>query len=183
MLPALRARLEAEREALRTTALTDSLTGAANRRAFEERLDYEIARHKRQQHQFAVLVLDLDGFKQVNDRFGHPAGDEVLRDVATALRGAMRDQDTVARLGGDEFCLLAPETGEHGGQQLAVRVRRAVEGVTSGLTGLGASVGMALFPRDGETAERLIGSADAAQVEAKRRLYRGDQRPRERRAA
>jgi diguanylate cyclase (GGDEF)-like protein len=140
-----------------------------------------MARHSRQGREFAVLVLDLDGFKGVNDRFGHPAGDELLRDVADALGEVIRDQDTVARLGGDEFCVLAPETGLAGGDQLAYRVERAVVRATSGVSALSASVGVAVFPRDGSEPERLIEAADSAQQEAKRRLYR--ERPRERRAA
>ena len=177
----LSARLERERDALRRSSLTDPLTGIANRRALDERLGYEIARHGRQRHEFAVLMLDLDGFKGVNDRFGHPAGDELLRDVADALADVVRDQDTVARVGGDEFCVLAPETGLAGGDQLAGRVERAVVRASAGISALSASVGVAVFPRDGAAPAELIEAADSAQQEAKRRLYR--ERPRERRAA
>jgi diguanylate cyclase (GGDEF)-like protein len=181
VVDALRARLEGERDALRKSSLTDPLTGIANRRALDERLDYEMARHTRQGREFAVLVLDLDGFKGVNDRFGHPAGDELLRDVADALAEVIRDQDTVARVGGDEFCVLAPETGVAGGDQLAYRIERAVVRATSGLSALSASVGVAVFPRDGGVPAQLIEAADSAQQEAKRRLYR--ERSAERRAA
>jgi diguanylate cyclase (GGDEF)-like protein len=178
---AMRTRLEGERDALRHSSLTDPLTRLANRRALDERLDYEIARHTRQRREFTVLVLDLDGFKGVNDRFGHPAGDELLRDVAEALRDVVRDQDTVARVGGDEFCVLAPETGLAGGDQLAYRIERAVVRATSGVSALSASVGVAVFPRDGGVPAELIQTADSAQQEAKRRLYR--ERSSERRAA
>ena len=112
---AVRRSLESERAAMRRWALTDPLTGVANRRGLGERIEYEVTRHSRLSHRFTVVMIDLDGFKLVNDRFGHPAGDELLRDVAAALREAVRDQDTVARLGGDEFCVLAPETGRDGG--------------------------------------------------------------------
>ncbi len=159
----------AERAALRRSALTDPLTGAANRRALTELVDYEIARHARLRHSFAVVALDLDGFKLVNDRFGHPAGDGLLRDVAEALRQVVRDQDTVARLGGDEFCVLAPETDESGAERLAARVAAAIGRVTAGLDTLSASIGVALYPVDGGDARAVLEAADAAQVDAKRR--------------
>jgi diguanylate cyclase (GGDEF)-like protein len=161
-------RFERERRTLRSTAMKDPLTGAANRRAFAERLRYEVARHARQQHEFAVVALDLDGFKAVNDRFGHQAGDELLRQVAEALGMAVREQDTVARVGGDEFYVLAPETDRVGGERLEARVRSAVAGVTTGLDSLSASVGFAIFPEDGEDAAHLVEVADAAAMHAKR---------------
>jgi diguanylate cyclase (GGDEF)-like protein len=161
-------RFERERRALRSTAMKDPLTGAANRRAFAERLRYEVARHTRQQHEFAVVALDLDGFKSVNDRFGHQAGDELLKQVAEALAMAVREQDTVARVGGDEFYVLAPETDRVGGERLETRVRSAIAGVTTGLDSLSASVGFAIFPEDGEHAAELVECADAAAMHAKR---------------
>jgi len=169
VLLALRARLERERDAMRRFALRDPLTGLANRRALDERLGYEIARHTRHGESFAVLALDLDGFKLVNDRFGHDAGDELLREAAAALVEAVRAQDTVVRLGGDEFCVLAPQTGEAAAEHLAERVRDALRGVTAGLSGLSASIGSAAFPADGTTPEALLGAADLAALEAKRR--------------
>ncbi|MEA2427484.1 MAG: diguanylate cyclase [Thermoleophilaceae bacterium] len=168
VLAAVRARLEGERSAMRRSALTDPLTGAANRRGLGERIEYEVTRHARQKHRFAVVMIDLDGFKLVNDRFGHPSGDELLRDVAASLREAVRDQDTVARLGGDEFCVLAPETDRAGGAQLAERVTVAVRRVTTGLDSLSASVGVAVYPDDGGTAVAVLHAADAAQMAAKR---------------
>jgi diguanylate cyclase (GGDEF)-like protein len=168
VLAAVRARLESERSAMRRWALTDPLTGAANRRGLGERIEYEVARHARQKHRFAVVMIDLDGFKFVNDRYGHPAGDELLRDVAASLREAVRDQDTVARLGGDEFCVLAPETDAAGGAHLADRVRAAVRRVTTGLDALSASVGVAVYPDDGTTPTAVLGAADVAQIAAKR---------------
>jgi diguanylate cyclase (GGDEF)-like protein len=168
VLVAVRARLAAEREAMRRWALTDPLTGAANRRGFGERIEYEVARHARQHRRFAVVMIDLDGFKLVNDRFGHHAGDELLRDVAASLREAVRDQDTVARLGGDEFCVLAPETDRAGGAQLSDRITAAIRRVTTGLDTLSASVGVAVYPDDGRTPPAVLEAADAAQVAAKR---------------
>ncbi|HSD78813.1 MAG TPA: GGDEF domain-containing protein, partial [Solirubrobacteraceae bacterium] len=111
---ALRARAERRGAALRRASLLDPLTGLANRRLLHERLEAELARHRRHGGPVAVLALDLDGFKGVNDRFGHPVGDEVLRDVAHALRRALRAEDVAARAGGDEFWVLAPETGADG---------------------------------------------------------------------
>ena len=169
VLGATRVRLEGEREAMRRSALTDALTGAANRRGLGERLEYEVARHARQSRKFAIVMIDLDGFKLVNDRFGHPAGDELLRDVAAALRDAVRDQDTVARLGGDEFCVLAPETDRAGGVHLADRVDQAIKRVTTGLDNLSASVGVGVYPDDGTAPLQVLEAADIAQVAAKRR--------------
>ena len=168
VLHRVRIRLEAERETLRASASSDPLTGALNRRGLAERLGYEIARHARQSREFAVVALDLDGFKLVNDRFGHHAGDEILRDVTAAIRAVVRDQDSVARLGGDEFCVLAPETGRAGGEQLAARVSQAIARATRGIDALGASLGVAVYPRDGRGAAAVLRAADAAQVSAKR---------------
>jgi diguanylate cyclase (GGDEF)-like protein len=168
VLSAVRTRLATERSAMRRWALTDPLTGLANRRGLGERIEYEVLRHARQKHRFAIVMIDLDGFKGVNDRFGHPAGDELLRDVSASLREAVRDQDTVARLGGDEFCVLAPETDGAGGAHLADRITAAVRRVTTGLDNLSASVGVAVYPDDGATAPAVLDAADAAQIAAKR---------------
>ena len=169
VLLGLRGRLERERDQMRRFALRDPLTGLANRRALDDRLRYEIARHVRHDEAFAVLALDLDGFKAVNDRFGHDAGDEVLRDTAHALVDAVRAQDTVVRLGGDEFCVLAPQTDREKAAGLAERVDDALASVTTGVRGLSASIGTAVFPQDGTTAEGLLAAADEAAVAAKRR--------------
>ena len=172
VLIAVRVRLERERDTMRRYALRDPLTGLANRRALDERLRYEVARHRRSRQLFTVLALDLDGFKSVNDRFGHDAGDEVLRDVASALLGVVRDQDTAVRMGGDEFCLLAPETGHDGAAQLTARVLEALGGVTVGLSGVRASVGAAVFPADGTDPAALLAAADAAALSGKRHRRR-----------
>ena len=161
---------------MRRFALRDPLTGLANRRALGERLGYEIARHTRHGESFAVLALDLDSFKAVNDRFGHDAGDELLREAAAALVEVVRAQDTVVRLGGDEFCVLAPQTGQASADHLTARVRDALAGVTAGLNGLSASTGTAVFPSDGTTPEALLAVADLTALEAKRRLRRVDPR-------
>ncbi len=167
-LLSVRGRLEQERDALRASALSDPLTGVANRRSLLGRIDYEIARHARSRRSFALLMLDLDGFKLLNDRFGHPAGDDLLRDVAAALARVIRDQDTLARVGGDEFCVLAPETDGAGAEILRRRVQNAVARVAAGLDALGTSVGAAVFPHDGTTAAALFESADQRLLGAKR---------------
>jgi diguanylate cyclase (GGDEF)-like protein len=177
ILMVVRERVERERNALRTTALTDPLTGLANRRSLLSRIDYEIARHTRSRSTFALIMLDLDGFKLLNDRFGHPTGDDLLRDVASALRHAVRDQDTVARIGGDEFCVLAPETDEPGTDRLVSRITTAVARVTAGVDSLGVSAGAAAFPEDGTKLEAILAAADDRLYDAKRRL------PRQRRRA
>jgi len=164
----VRARLENERDALRASALSDPLTGVANRRSLLERIDYEIARHARSRRSFTLLMLDLNGFKALNDRFGHPAGDDLLCDVAAALSRVIRDQDTLARVGGDEFCVLAPETDGAGTERLRSRVESAVERVVAGVEALGAGVGAAVFPHDGKTVDTLLEAADQRLLEVKR---------------
>jgi diguanylate cyclase (GGDEF)-like protein len=171
VLHGMRTRLEAERNSLRRSALRDPLTGLCNRRGLDERMGYEVARHTRERRRFAVVAIDLDGFKRVNDRFGHAAGDDLLRDVSEALSTVVREQDTVARLGGDEFCVLAPETGRGGGQHLARKIEDAIARSATGLDQVSGSVGVAVFPDDGRDALAVLEAADDAQVEAKRRSH------------
>lgn len=169
----LRARVDERRaEGLRLLSQRDALTGLGNRRMLEERLEYEIVRHRRHDRRFSVLALDLDGFKGVNDRFGHQAGDEILREVSRALAKAVRDQDTLVRLGGDEFCILAPEADFADAERLAHRVRVAVRRAVGGLDTLAVSVGYAVFPDEGERPEDLLEHADAAAIAAKRESRR-----------
>lgn len=156
----LRERLEAEQRNLRELADRDALTGVGNYRLLTSRLDYELARHRRNGRRFAVILIDLDGFKEVNETFGHLAGDRVLRDIGAALVEAVRDQDTVARQGGDEFSVLAPEAGSKEAEILAARLYDAV-GEVAGATGpLTASIGYSIYPDDGERPETLLAHAD-----------------------
>jgi diguanylate cyclase (GGDEF)-like protein len=178
VLASVRGRLQRERDVLRDYALSDPVTRVANRRSLLIRADYEIERHRRARRSFALVMLDLDGFKALNDRFGHAAGDDLLRDVAAALRRAMRAQDTVARFGGDEFCVLAPETDERGADPLAGRVTKAVSDVSVGLEVVAGSVGVAIFPDDGVTVADLMRIADERLREAKRRRPAGASRRR-----
>jgi diguanylate cyclase (GGDEF)-like protein len=168
VLVAWRERLTRERDALRGYALSDPLTGIANRTVLLARAEYEVARHRRSGSSFTVLMLDLDGFKGLNDRFGHAAGDDLLREVAHALERSMRAQDTAARIGGDEFCVLAPETDELGSHRLAARVEQAVRAVTAGAARIDASIGVAVFPEDGATPAELMLQADRRLLDVKR---------------
>ena len=162
-------RVEVRERRLVALSQRDALTGLGNRRVLEQRLSYEITRHRRHERQFCVVAMDLDGFKQVNDRFGHQAGDEVLCEVARALDRTVRDQDTVVRLGGDEFCVLAPESGPRDAERLAERVRWAVSEAVGGLEGLSVSAGWAVYPDDGAHGDELLHHADEAAISAKRR--------------
>lgn len=145
----------------------DPLTGVGNRRMLDERLAQELARHRRTGHALAVFLLDLDGFKAINDHVGHEAGDGLLRDVAERLGAAVRASDIVARHGGDEFCVVAPETTPAVAADLAVQLAARVAGVTRPGAPISTSVGWATFPHDGATADRLLAAADARLLEAK----------------
>jgi len=175
----LREGLEQGKALLAEQARTDALTGVANLRMRDERLEYELARHRRVGRELAVLVLDLDRFKEVNDTRGHLAGDRLLRDVAAVVSATVRGGDTVARPGGDEFCVIAPETGRGEAQRLAERIEIALSGLDAAGRALSASIGVALFPHDATTPEQLIDRADldqrmvkqAGRVDPVRRLY------------
>ena len=164
----VRERMEAGQEALRALAQSDPLTGVGNYRRLYGRMSYEIARHRRSESPFALLVMDLDGFKAVNDELGHPAGDRLLKAIADALMRTVREQDTVVRQGGDEFAVLAPETGEAAAAALATRIEHALGAIDAGGVPISASVGWALYPRDGEQRMALMESADARQRAVKR---------------
>lgn len=154
---------------LRDLALTDSLTGLANLRAYEERIVEELLRAQRMGRSLALLLLDVDHLKQMNDTFGHAAGDQLLRAVAEVLRGRTRGIDLAARLGGDEFILLLPETDRVGAM---VALDRLTAGITEqriyGRT-IQISAGIAVYPDDGRTEEALRKHADDELYQAKRR--------------
>jgi diguanylate cyclase (GGDEF)-like protein len=163
----LREGLTARQNELADLARRDPLTGVGNRRLLTERLHYEIARHRRAERELAVLVLDLDRFKEVNDAMGHPAGDRLLVDVARALEATVRDGDTVVRHGGDEFCIIAPETGAEDATALSHRVQHALSAIVVLGGPLTATVGSAVFPIDGPSPELLLAVADGAERAAK----------------
>ncbi len=168
LMVVIRERMEAGQEALRELAQSDPLTAVGNYRRLYSRMTYEMARHRRSRQPLALLVLDLDGFKAVNDTLGHPAGDRLLVEVADALRATVREQDTVARQGGDEFAVLAPETGPVAADALVARIERALGGIDSDDMPISASVGWAVFPDDAEERMALMECADARQRAVKR---------------
>jgi diguanylate cyclase (GGDEF)-like protein/PAS domain S-box-containing protein len=151
----------------------DPLTGLPNRRLFEDRLEIALAQAHRYRHRVALIFVDLDRFKHVNDSLGHAAGDELLRGVAERLGHSVREGDTVARLGGDEFTLLLP--GIHYAEDLAAISRKLVESLHRPFHLQGrdvyvtASAGISLYPEDGEDGEALLRSADTAMYRAKER--------------
>lgn len=157
---------------LRTVAREDPLTGLANRRSWDERLDAELERAKRSGEAVSVVVADLDGFKAVNDAHGHHAGDRLLQATASSWRAATRGGgDFLARLGGDEFGLLLSGADEVGARGLARRLTEALP------AGLSASVGVVTWDRV-EGASDLVRRADRAMYHAKRRRRRdGGPRP------
>ncbi len=158
-------------EQIKSLAYHDSLTGLPNRRLFQDRLSLAVAQAHRNTQRLAVLFLDLDRFKSVNDSLGHAAGDRLIQDVAERLRTCLREGDTVARLGGDEFTLLLPGVAQ------VVDAARVAEKVLDALRVpfliedrellATASIGISLYPEDGRDADRLVKSADAAMYRAK----------------
>jgi diguanylate cyclase (GGDEF)-like protein len=163
-----------ERDALKRVewlAHYDLVTALPNRALLADRLAQETSRARRNEQPFAVLLFDLDGFKGVNDTWGHAAGDRVLAMVAERARKCMRASDTVGRLGGDEFLAILPETGEEGAIGVAEKLREALRApypLDAALARVGASVGIALFPDHGNDPESLQRAADAALYTAKR---------------
>ncbi len=119
--------LKEANDKLRELAIRDELTGLFNHRYFQDQIEYEITRSARYKHPVSLLLLDLDFFKKVNDTYGHPAGDHVLRETGTTLKKLVRQSDTVARYGGEEFAIILPETATASAKVLAQRVRRGIE--------------------------------------------------------
>ena len=169
--------LKRTEEAVRVLAQHDALTGLPNRRLLEDRLSQALARARRESSMVGLLLIDLDGFKPVNDRHGHRAGDEVLRVVAQRLRDCVRAVDTVARFGGDEFVIVLDSLA-HPADAGAVATKviealaRPIEPVWMTVRAtphfnIGGSVGIAVYPQDGAESERLMRHADAAMYKAK----------------
>ncbi len=152
-------------------AVTDGLTELANRRQFEESLADEVGRVERFGGSLGLIVADLDDFKQVNDRYGHVAGDDVLRAFADVLRESVREIDLVARYGGEEFAVLLPQTDILGSERVAERIRetlalREIDASPGTLLAVTASLGVAAFP-DAPTEDALVAAADDALYRAK----------------
>ncbi|HEX6349489.1 MAG TPA: diguanylate cyclase [Candidatus Dormibacteraeota bacterium] len=149
----------------------DALTGLPNRSLFDDRLDQAVRAAHRRRGKLAVLMLDLDRFKPVNDELGHAAGDEVLRRLTDRLGTTLRDSDTLARLGGDEFAILLAEQDEAGAQATALKLLEVMEQpfeIEGQLRPIGLSIGIAVFPADGRNPAELLLAADSAMYRAKR---------------
>lgn len=164
--------LRDNREELEHMAQHDPLTGLPNRRMLQERLDQAIARARRNHEHVTLLFVDLDRFKDINDRLGHDTGDYVLRVVAKRMQAVLREIDTLARIGGDEFVVLldAPSPGPEGIVTVADKIiEQARADIPYGLQALnvGASIGISQYPQDGHTATDLISAADRAMYQAK----------------
>jgi diguanylate cyclase len=161
--------------AARHAALNDGLTDLPNRALFDDRLPHELAQAKRHGWTIAVMFVDLDKFKEVNDTYGHEAGDSILRTIARRLDNNTRSEDTVSRYGGDEFLLLLTETQNE--EHVALIANKLIEAIqapcyvsvndVSICHSIKASIGIACFPKDGDTAEALVKRADAAMYVAK----------------
>jgi diguanylate cyclase (GGDEF)-like protein len=181
----LQERLRDVQRALEQQSVTDALTGLKNRRFFDERLPEEFRRAQRYGDNLSLVMIDLDHFKEVNDRYGHPAGDAVLRDAASLIRGSIRDPDICARYGGDEFAVILPKTHMSGALAVAERMRRELEakeyaiphaGAAAGSGGearrtvrVSASIGIAFYPsKDVTSGELLLQCADQALYQGKR---------------
>ncbi|PKO72548.1 MAG: hypothetical protein CVU20_02065 [Betaproteobacteria bacterium HGW-Betaproteobacteria-14] len=156
---------------LERLATTDHLTGLLNRRAFLEATEREIRRAHRYGQSLSLLMIDVDHFKHINDAHGHPAGDEVLRRIATACRGMLRDEDLTGRLGGEEFAVSLVQAPLHAAAAVAERLREAINALAIEHEGVrltvSVSIGVAEFGRDAGTLDRLISQADARLYAAK----------------
>ena len=153
-------------------ATHDTLTSLPNRSLFHDRLEHAMAQARRKQNHLALMFIDLDNFKNINDTSGHHLGDELLVQVASRLQTAVRDVDTVARVGGDEFTAVVTSCTEESAREVAVRIVEALGApytVQDGCFYISASVGIALYPQDGDDAGALIKAADAAMYRAKER--------------
>jgi diguanylate cyclase (GGDEF)-like protein/PAS domain S-box-containing protein len=162
---------------LQRLALYDSLTGLPNRTLFFDRIDQLLALAKRNSYVLALLFLDLDGFKQVNDTFGHDVGDELLRQVADRLANAMRKSDTIARMGGDEFIGLCGRIAE--AEDAAVVAKKIIEQLLKPYTSgentctIGVSIGISIYPDDGGDSDTLLKKADMAMYRVKQGKHGG----------
>jgi len=165
--------LERDQAKLAELAIRDSLTGLYNRREFERLLNDEIHRFRRHGHPVSLLILDLDHFKQINDRYGHQVGDEALRTVAGLITNESRTGDVIARYGGEELAVILPETGAENAAALAERTCQAIAEFPIMISPKEAipitvSIGTATVPDDAHTARDLVTAADLAMYEAKR---------------
>ena len=167
--------LEAEREARLHQVLHDALTGLPNRVLLFDRISQAVLAAKRGRTTFALLAIDLDGFKDVNDTLGHRGGDVVLQATSRRLAQSVRESDTVARMGGDEFVVLLPGVGAQAAKTMATVLRDALQQaieVEGEVVTVGASVGVSVYPTDGVDVTTLLSAADQAMYRAKGREHR-----------
>ena len=153
---------------LHALAITDPLTRVFNARAFSDRLSQELARNRRYKRPLALLYLDLDNFKALNDTRGHQTGDAVLRLVADSMRAAVRDTDVVGRMGGDEFAVLMPETDGALASAAAKRLADSIASAFQGTPSISASIGVVAFADTAASTDEILRRADQAMYEAKR---------------
>jgi len=153
---------------LHDLATHDPLTQVLNARSFEQRLTQELERNRRYRHPMALLYLDLDDFKAVNDSHGHQTGDAVLRLVADAIRGAVRQADAVGRMGGDEFAVLMPETDAALADAVAQRLASSIGTVFDGSPQVTASIGLVSCTATDAGTDAVLRRADQAMYDAKR---------------
>jgi diguanylate cyclase (GGDEF)-like protein len=169
-LDSVNAELQEKNRELHQLSITDELTGLYNRKHLMETMRAEVSRSKRNHHTFALLVIDIDHFKRINDTFGHQKGDEVLHLLGGVFRDTVRSCDYVARYGGEEFILILPELGAGGGLEVAERIRERVaqERINPKGDRITVSIGMAMFAEHGDSPEELFQKADQALYAAKR---------------
>jgi diguanylate cyclase (GGDEF)-like protein len=161
-------------EQAQSTASTDYLTGLPNARSICLHLEKELTRIRRSKRPLAVLLCDLDGFKKVNDKFGHLTGNKLLQEVASKFKSSCREYDQVGRLGGDEFVFVLPEVTKDLIVEMEKRLARAVREASHAVCGetlVSVSVGSALFPDNGLSGEELLSEADRSMYELKEKHY------------
>ncbi len=165
------ARLHAK---VKEMAMTDAVSGLSNRHAFEESLISEVERSTRLDYPLSLIIFDLDSFKKYNDKWGHPAGDIRLKATAELIRKNLRKYDVAARYGGDEFAIILPNTNQENALQFAKRLLAAAQASApeaaihgESISGYTLSIGIATFPKDGDTHAALLVAADHAELMAK----------------
>jgi diguanylate cyclase (GGDEF)-like protein/PAS domain S-box-containing protein len=158
-----------QNQELQVLATQDPLTRCLNRRAFYERFEVEFNRAQRYGHNFSCVMVDIDHFKSINDKYGHPVGDKVLQKVSSILRSCMRDSDVVCRYGGEEFCIILPQTDTQGGLVNAERIRRAIAAKSFSGIRVTVSLGVSSFDSMPANPSDLLSQSDKALYAAKRK--------------